>query len=342
MSLPTPSELKEIFSLSADEKALIAEMRKSIARCLNGEDRRLLLAVGPCSLHDQASALLYGKQLKSLQEEVKDSFILVMRAYFEKPRTRLGWKGALYAPDLEEENLAKGLSWSRETLLKLIQLGVPTATEFLEPLVAPYIEDLICWGFIGSRTSSSQIHRQLASSLEMPVGIKNGPDGSLSSAISSLLSARSSHTFFQIDQKGKVSSKKSPGNPNCHLVLRGADSGPNYDSLSIKEATYHLFQEALPSQLIVDCSHGNSRKNPLLQKEVFFDLLDQIKKGESSIRGLMLESHLEGGHQPLTTEAKATCSVTDPCLDFETTRSMLLEGTGILAEEETNTPPHSL
>lgn len=326
MVLPTPKELLRAFPLPPELAASIEKQRKEVVSCLRGDDPRIVLIVGPCSLHHPGSALQYAASLSELQSEVSSSFLLVMRAYVEKPRTCLGWKGALYNPYLEaHDNLNQGLAWTRETLLKLSATGIPLATEFLEPLAAPYIEDLISLGFIGSRTTTSQIHRQLASSLPFPVGFKNTPDGSVLSAIHGILAAQAAHTFFHIDENGTLISKQSSGNPHTHLVLRGADHGPNHSAHSVRASIYALRCHALCETLIIDCSHGNSQKDPEKQLSTFHEVMAQIANGGRHIRGVMLESHILGGNQHAIKENHPDRSLTDPCLDWKTTQRELLE-----------------
>ena len=345
MTLPTPKELKKIFPLSNSDHATIATQRQIISSCLAGTDPRIILITGPCSLHNQESALTYATHLKELQREVEDQFLLVMRAYIEKPRTCLGWKGPLYNPHLEsQDDLERGLMWTRETLLKLVKCDLPLATEFLEPLAAPYFEDLISLGFIGSRTTTSQIHRQLASSLPLPIGFKNTPDGRAISAIHGMLTAAAAHTFFHIDENGIVSSNQSRGNPNTYLVLRGADIGPNHHPHSVAEALSELSKRDLPERLIIDCSHGNSGKDPIKQLSVFKDVIGQIASGQTGIRAIMLESHLLEGKQPEAKENHPAKSMTDACLDWKTTRQMILRAHQALSSEavEAGHTPHPL
>ncbi len=341
MQLSTPKELKKSLPLSPPEKELVAQDRKQIADCLSGTDPRILIIMGPCSLHNYQSALTYAAHIKELQHAVEDQFLLVMRAYIEKPRTLLGWKGPLYDPNLNgKSDLQEGLLWTRETLRDLIKCNVPLATEFLEPLATPYFEDLISLGFIGSRTASSQIHRQLASSLPLPIAFKNTPDGSTLSAINGMLSASVSHSFFHINEDGEVCHKQSQGNPNTTLALRGADNGPNYDDDSVNSALHELEKRHLPMHLIIDCSHGNSQKEPSKQREVFKEVVEQIAGGQEAIRGVMIEGHLEGGNQPPSSTAHPNLSITDPCMDWKTTSQIILSAHNHLSQSLT--PTHSV
>lgn len=321
MTLTSPKKLKATFPLSQNGHSSIEAKRKEISACLEGSDPRIVLITGPCSLHNQESALNYATRLKELQKEVEDQFLLVMRAYVEKPRTCLGWKGPLYNPYLDsQDDLERGLIWTRDTLLKLATCDLPLATEFLEPLAAPYFEDLITLGLIGSRTATSQIHRQLASSLALPIGFKNTPDGSALSAIYGMLAAAAPHAFFHINEEGRISRAQSPGNPSTYLVLRGADHGPNHDPHSVATALSALRKHELPERIIIDCSHGNSQKDPAKQLTTFKEVITQVTDGQNYIRGIMLESHILEGKQPVTKENHPAQSMTDSCLDWETTR----------------------
>ncbi len=346
MTLASPKELKNSFPLSQSARSSIENQRQEIIACLDGKDPRIVLIAGPCSLHNQESALNYACRLKELQQEVADTFLLVMRAYVEKPRTCLGWKGPLYNPYIDsQDDLTKGVMWTRETLLKLTACGIPLATEFLEPLAAPYFEDLIAIGFIGSRTTSSQIHRQLASSLPLPIGFKNTPDGSTLSAMHGIHAAAAAHTFFHIDENGKLISKQSRGNPNTYLSLRGADHGPNHDPQSVAMALSALHAQALPKSLIIDCSHGNSHKDPAKQLTVFKEVIAQISEGQNHIRGIMLESHILEGRQRTAKENHPDRSITDPCLDWETTALAIRSAHRSLEKQAVaggDTPPHPL
>jgi 3-deoxy-7-phosphoheptulonate synthase len=319
--IPLPHELKENFP------ALLTFVEKSRSICrhiLSGKDSRKVFIVGPCSIHDRESAMHYALRLKILAEEVADSCILVMRVYIEKSRTAKGWKGFLYDPHLNGSNeIQTGLEWSRELFLKLAELEVPCATEFVNPLIAPYFEDLITWGFIGARTTYSQTHRQLASSLSMPVGFKNSLDGNIKSAIHSVESAEESHTFLSTDSYGKLSAFQTLGNPDTHIVLRGSCDTTNYDAHSIEEALQLLNQYSLPQRVMIDCSHGNSQRNATNQKNVFENTLEQILKGNDKIFGWMIESHLKEGNQSLNNPLEYGISITDPCLDWKTTEELI-------------------
>lgn len=337
--LPSSQELKRQYPLTSSQLSFIEQSRGTIRHILNGEDPRLLLIVGPCSIHDTISAKDFAIQLKSLAAEVASQFLLVMRVYCEKPRTSAGWKGLLYDPFLNGSNQIKtGIQWTRQLLLELAKEQVPAATEFLDPATTFYYDDLISWGSIGARTSSSQIHRQLASGLQMPIGIKNGIAGNLSAAIHGAFSASQSHVYVGLDAKGRPAIIETWGNKDAHIVLRGGESGPNYDSFSIAEALDRLQQLELPQRLIVDCSHQNSGKQAEKQPEVFQSVLQQVATN-SAIRGLMLESHLYAGNQTLSNgshKLKYGVSITDPCLDWPSTKQLILNGAHWFADHLLN------
>jgi 3-deoxy-7-phosphoheptulonate synthase len=333
--LPSYKELKERFSLTSHQHAFIEASRKTICDILNGTDHRLLLIVGPCSIHDRRSAKDFANRLKELNEEVNSHFFLVMRTYFEKPRTSTGWKGFLYDPLLNgSSDIKKGIEWTREFLLELTDMKVPTATEFLDPLTAFYYDDLITWGSIGARTSSSQTHRQFASHLDMPIGFKNGIAGNLSPAINGIHVSSHSHIYLGVTPEGQLASIQSLGNPNGHLVLRGGDHGPNYDPISIAEALKQLTKNRLPAQLLIDCSHQNSEKKWDKQPLVFQSVLKQFVEGCLAIRGLLLESHLYQGSQPIgeLNTLKYGVSITDDCLDWDSTQQLIRCGASFLQQ----------
>ncbi len=327
ISIPLPCELIERIPPSARALAFIQEARNTARNILTGQDPRKALIVGPCSIHDRKSTLEYANRLKELSEEVSHSCFLVMRFYVEKSRTAKGWKGFLYDPHLDGSNaLETGLIWTRELLCHLADLGIPCATEFVNPLVLPYFEDLITWGFIGARTIYSQTHRQLSSSLSMPIGFKNSLDGNLNSAVHAVEAAAESHTCLSIDLNGKLYAQQSQGNPDTHIVLRGSCKGPNYDPYSVEKALQLLKLHELPGRIMVDCSHGNAQKLAIKQIQVFENTLQQILEGNNQIFGLMLESHLEEGNQPMRSnplELQYAVSITDACIDWETTKRLI-------------------
>lgn len=335
--LPTYLELKSQLP-SDSQHSIVSSFRQTIRDILTEKDTRRLLIVGPCSIHDPLAAIEYASKLKMLSARISDHFFLLMRVYFEKPRTTSGWKGFLYDPYLDNSNDIKtGIKLSRELLLELATMQIPTATEFLDPLTAYYYDDLISWGSIGARTTSSQTHRQLASALTMPIGFKNGVAGNICAAINGVLSASLPHTFMGLSETGKPSVIQTSGNRDAHIVLRGGNTGPNFDADSIKEALYLLNQAKLPLRLLVDCSHQNSKKDPKNQPEVFQSVLDQMIAGNQSIRGLMIESHLNFGKQNLAIgkeKLKYGVSITDGCIDWETTEQMILQGAACLIQNQ--------
>lgn len=332
--LSSYQELKEQFPLSSSQVLFIEQSRQTIRSILKGEDPRLLLVVGPCSIHDITAARDFALQLKTLEKSVSKHFFLIMRTYLEKPRTSYGWKGFLYDPLLDDSHdIQLGLKWSRQFLLELAHLQVPAATEFLDPLTAFYFDDLISWGSIGARTSSSQIHRQLASGLSMPIGFKNEVAGHLSSAVKGVFSACQPHAYIGLNLKGQLKIVRTNGNLDSHVVLRGGETGPNYDADSISAALNELIQLQLPPRLIIDCSHQNCNKNFKNQLQVFYSSLKQVTEGNTSIRGLMLESHLYSGSQLLDKNLNTLqygVSITDGCLDWATTAQLIINGSDYL------------
>ena len=325
--LLTPRALKAERPASEAANHSVVASRQSVARILDGRDPRLLVVVGPCSIHDVDGALEYGAKLASLRQELRPQFEIVMRVYFEKPRTTIGWKGLINDPHLDGSYaIETGLKRARRLLLDLTALGLPAATEFLDPIIPQYIDDLVSWAAIGARTTESQTHREMASGLSMPVGFKNGTDGSLQIALEAMISARSPHSFLGIDQDGVTSIIRTTGNPIGHVVLRGGRTRPNYDAASLREAEQQLRKAGLPSGLMVDCSHANSAKQHARQEEVWHSVVEQRLKGNRAIIGLMLESYLQEGSQPFPRKASELSygvSITDACLGWETTARML-------------------
>ncbi len=320
MPFPSPLDLEVKLPLSTSTSIQIQKQRLKIQEIIEGTSPLWAFVVGPCSLHDAESALEYARKLKKLQEKVEKTCLLVMRAHVEKPRTSLGWKGLLYDPYLDgSDSILDGLLISRELYLKVAGIGLPIATEFLEPLVSSYFSDLVSWGFIGARTSSSQIHRQLASLLQMPVGFKNSTDGNLESAIQGAITAQSSHNFIHMNNLGKIAEVTSPGNPFSHIVLRGSSSGPNYSSSDVLMAL-----RKLDRRLLIDCAHDNSPNKPFDQKEVCLNALEQHLSGNSKIMGVMLESHLKAGNQSISAPSiDPSISLTDPCMGWEETEELI-------------------
>lgn len=338
--LPSPGELQHTLPLTASQAHFIYQVREQIIAILSGSDLRQLLVVGPCSIHDITAAKEYAIKLKKLAEEVQDSFLIVMRNYFEKPRTRLGWKGLLHDPYLNGGNdIAEGLKMARQLLLDLTDLEVPAATEFLDPASTEYYGDLISWGCIGARTSSSQIHRQIASGLHMPIAFKNSTDGNVDSAIHGVQAASVGHTYIGMDSSGKVAMVHSNGNSHAHVMLRGGEKGPNYDSLSVQRTLAQLEKAGCKRRLLIDCSHDNCNKQADKQAAVFQDVINQVLEGNDEIRGLMLESHLYGGNQVMHSEGSLQygVSLTDPCLDWETTERLILDAHALLSLNVTET-----
>ncbi len=334
--LPTPGEVKEALPLSAKAEQTVLAGRAAVQNILDRKDPRLFAIVGPCSIHDIDAARDYAQQLKKLAEEVEDTVLLIMRVYFEKPRTTVGWKGLINDPHMDDSfHIEKGLYMARELLLHLAEIGLPAATEALDPITPQYLNDLVAWTAIGARTTESQTHREMASGLSTPVGFKNGTDGSLDVAINALHSVSHPHHFLGINQKGQCAVFHTGGNRYGHVVLRGAAGKPNYDSVSIALCEQELAKAQLPVNIMVDCSHGNSNKDPALQPLVAENLVNQILEGNRSIIGLMLESNLHAGNQPIPAERSKLrygVSVTDPCIDWPTTERVLREARTRLRE----------
>lgn len=326
LRLPSSLQLKQQLPLSNTLTQQVAAHRDAVRAILNGEDSRLLVIVGPCSIHDPQSALEYAAHLARLATEVSDEMLLVMRAYVEKPRTTVGWKGLAYDPELDgSDDMAGGLALSRELMREMLRLGLPVATELLQPMAAGYFEDLLSWVAIGARTTESQIHREMASGLSMPVGFKNGTDGGVGVASDAMRSAAHPHRHFGVDSQGHPAIIQTPGNPDTHLVLRGGHSGPNYDRTSLAQVNSDLSRLKIPTRIMVDCSHANSAKDPLRQPAVFNDVLEQRLQGDRSLIGMMIESHLFEGCQPLGASLRYGVSVTDGCLGWSATEQLLRE-----------------
>ncbi|WP_439851708.1 3-deoxy-7-phosphoheptulonate synthase [Pseudomonas syringae] len=322
--LPSTLELKHRLPLKAALTEQVAAHRRAVRAILEGEDSRLLLIVGPCSIHDPQAALEYAEHLAALAAEVSDQMLLVMRAYVEKPRTTVGWKGLAYDPHLDgSDDMAAGLALSRQLMLDMLKLGLPIATEILQPMAAGYFDDLLSWVAIGARTTESQIHREMASGLPMAVGFKNGTDGGVAVACDAMRSAAHPHRHFGMDRQGHPAIIETQGNPNTHIVLRGGHGGPNYARHQVAQVQASLAKSRIASRIMVDCSHANSGKDPLRQPQVFNDVLEQRLLGDTSLIGMMLESHLFDGCQPLGGTLKYGVSVTDGCLGWTGTEQLL-------------------
>ena len=327
-TLVSPTELKNLIPASEDAFQTVREGRDTIKKILDREDPRLFLVVGPCSIHNPSEALDYAKRLRVLADEVSDVLVLVMRVYFEKPRTTTGWKGLINDPMMDDSfKIAEGLKRGRKLLIELAEMGLPTSTEALDPVTPQYLQDLISWSAIGARTTESQTHREMASGLSSAVGFKNGTDGGLEVAINALQSVSAPHRFLGINKEGEVAIIHTRGNNHAHIVLRGGDR-PNYDSVSVSLCEERLANAGIPANIMVDCSHANSNKDPKLQPLVMADIGNQVFEGNKSIVGLMVESNLNWGNQKIPTNLEALeygVSVTDACVDWDTTANMIKE-----------------
>ncbi|HTF42964.1 MAG TPA: 3-deoxy-7-phosphoheptulonate synthase, partial [Terriglobales bacterium] len=327
--LPTPAELLAELPKTESQAEFVTRTRREIHRLIFTDDKRFLLIVGPCSIHDVVAGHDYAVKLSRLAREVSDRVMIVMRVYFEKPRTTVGWKGLIMDPHLDgTHDIAAGLRLARTFLRDVLDLGLPTATELLDPITPQYIADLICWSAIGARTAESQTHRQMASGLSMPLGFKNGTDGSIATAINAIKAAAQPHTFLGINLDGSASAIVTRGNPDCHVVLRGGANGSNYSPAHIAQTELLLAKAGLIKSILVDCSHDNSAKQPALQPEVMRELLGQITAGSTSIMGAMIESNLEAGNQPFPqprNQLRYGVSITDACIDWPTTESLVRE-----------------
>ncbi len=325
--LITPEQLKAELPMSESAAQTIAQSREVIRNILDGKDHRMFVVVGPCSIHDVEAAMDYAQRLKALADELSDTLYIVMRVYFEKPRTTVGWKGLINDPHLNDTfKIQKGLHIGRKLLLDIAELGLPTSTEALDPISPQYMQDCISWSAIGARTTESQTHREMASGLSSAVGFKNGTDGGLSVAMNAIQSASKPHRFLGINGLGQVSIIHTKGNPYAHVVLRGGSKGPNYDSVHIGLTEEALEKANVPKNIMVDCSHANSNKQPELQPKVIEDVSNQVIAGNQSIIGLMIESHIHEGNQSIPedlSQLKYGVSVTDGCINWETTAESL-------------------
>ena len=325
--LVTPKEFKTQLPVSQAISEHVEHSRQTLRNILDGKDDRLIIIVGPCSVHDTKAAIEYAERLAKFSESVKDQLFIVMRVYFEKPRTTVGWKGLINDPYLDGSfQIEKGMNLGRQLMIKINELGLPIANEALDPISPQYMQDLVSWSAIGARTTESQTHREMASGLSVPIGFKNGTDGSLGVAINALQSVSNGHSFLGIDGEGKVSIVHSSGNQYSHIVLRGGGGKPNYDSVNVKLTERALKEKGLANNIMVDCSHANSNKDPELQPLVLDNIAQQILEGNESIIGVMLESHLKAGNQKLTDDKSALeygKSITDGCIDWPTTEKAL-------------------
>jgi len=321
--LVTPTKLKEELPLGSELTQKVLADRKTVRDIIHLKDDRLLVIIGPCSIHDPIAALDYAERLAKLAEQVKDQYFIVMRVYFEKPRTTIGWKGFINDPHLDDScDMQYGLHAARKLMLDIAKLGLPIATEFLDPIVPQYTADLVSWSAIGARTTESQTHREMSSGLSMPVGFKNATDGNIQIAINAIESASTPHSFLGIDQDGQTAVVKTTGNPNTHLVLRGGDKQPNFEIPEVTYAACKLEAAGLDPSIMVDCSHANASKVARNQIKVWEDILKQRKKSHCPITGTMVESFIEEGNQKITPDLIYGLSITDQCIDWETTERM--------------------
>jgi len=327
-SLTSPRAFRELYPLKEKYIHQIHTYRQQIQDILDNKDPRMLAIVGPCSIHDESAAYEYAEKLRNIQEKVKDQILLIMRVYFEKPRTTIGWKGLITDPDLNDSfNISKGLSKAREIMIKITEMGLPIGSEILDPIVPQYISDLISWAAIGARTTESQVHREISSGLSMPVGFKNGTDGNFAKAMNAIQSSRHPHSFIGIDENGLTSICRTKGNHYGHLILRGGENGPNYHIETIEDVEESIEQLSYSPSIIIDCSHANSGKKFQKQERVLKSIIDTRLKGYPSIKGFMLESNLFEGNQKIPKDLKDLqygVSITDPCISWDTTEELLL------------------
>src|SRR5512133_216334 len=334
--MPTPDEIKAKLPLTEKAAETVVSGRRTIEAILDGRDPRLFAVVGPCSIHDPVAGLDYARRLKKLADEVSSTLFMVMRVYFEKPRTSVGWKGFINDPYMDDSfRVDEGMERARRFLLDVNELGLPAATEALDPTAPQYLGDLIAWTAIGARTSESQTHREMSSGLSTPVGFKNGTDGDVETAVNAILSASHPHAFLGINGQGRSAVVRTRGNAYGHLVLRGGGGRPNFDTVSISLAEQALAKAKLPKNVVVDCSHANSWKKPEMQPLVMRDVVHQIREGNKSVVGFMVESFIEAGSQAIPedlSKLKYGCSVTDGCVSWETTEEMLRAAHEILKD----------
>ncbi|WP_029069098.1 3-deoxy-7-phosphoheptulonate synthase [Jonesia quinghaiensis] len=325
--LPSPQSMLDALPLPGRSAELVARSRHDVRAVLNGDDDRLMVIVGPCSIHDPEAAFDYAERLAKIVAEVEEDLVVIMRVYFEKPRTTIGWKGLINDPGMDDSfDVQRGLTLARDVLLGVLERGLPAATEFLEPTSPQYIADAVTWGAIGARNPESQVHRQMASGLSMPIGFKNATDGDVQAAVDGCITAAAEHTFFGVDPDGRAAVVATTGNPDCHVILRGGRSGPNYDDASVAEAIAVIDQAGLAPRLVIDASHGNSGKSEVRQAEVVREIADSVARGSQAISGVMMESFLKAGNQkPAPHGLEYGLSVTDRCIDWDTTADLLHE-----------------
>jgi 3-deoxy-7-phosphoheptulonate synthase len=327
-AMPSPEELHKRLPLSRSAAEVVVKGRGALRDILDRKDPRLFVIVGPCSIHDPVAGLDYARRLKALQAKVADTLLLVMRVYFEKPRTTTGWKGYINDPDMDDSfAVDRGMANARKFLLDVCELGVPTGTEALDPISPQYLGDLIAWTAIGARTTESQTHREIASGLSTPVGFKNGTNGDISIAINAILSASHPHSFLGLNSEGRVSIVRTLGNNYGHVVLRGGEGRPNYDTVSVTMTEKALAKAGLRANIVIDCSHANSYKDPALQPLVMTDFVNQVRCGNKSLVGVMIESNIAAGKQAIPDDLSKLAygvSVTDGCVGWDTTEEMIL------------------
>jgi 3-deoxy-7-phosphoheptulonate synthase len=334
--MPSPAEVQASLPLSEAAAQTVVQGRRALEAILDGRDRRLFVVVGPCSIHDPAAGLDYARRLRALADEVSETLLLVMRVYFEKPRTSLGWKGFINDPHMDDSfRVDEGMARARRFLLDVNELGLPCGTEALDPIAPQYYGDLVAWTAIGARTSESQTHREMSSGLSTPVGFKNGTDGDVDAAVNAILSAAGAHAFLGINGQGRTAIVRTRGNRYGHVVLRGGGGRPNFDTVSISLTEQALAKAKLAQNVVVDCSHANSWKKPELQPLVMRDVVHQIREGNRSVVGMMVESFLEQGSQPIPADLSKLrygCSVTDACVGWDTTVQMLRSAHQVLRD----------
>jgi len=334
--MPSPVEIHARQPLSDAAGATVMKGRETLRNILERKDHRMFVVVGPCSIHDPVAGLDYARRLKALSDEVDDTLCLVMRVYFEKPRTTTGWKGYINDPDMDDSfRVDQGMEKARKFLLDIAEIGVPAGTEALDPISPQYLGDLIAWTAIGARTTESQTHREMSSGLSTPVGFKNGTNGDIGIAINAILSASRPHSFLGINNEGHTAIVRTRGNRHVHVVLRGGDGRPNYDTVSVSMVEQALAKAKLPAGIVIDCSHANSFKKPELQPLVMTDVVNQVRFGNKSLVGVMIESNIVAGSQPIPddlSQLKYGCSVTDACIDWETTARMIRDAATLLRD----------